>query len=394
MSIKKTIKKLAEKIFQSNWYPNKKILLESVPDMSCQTYPVFQEMLKRGMNDEYKLIWLVTEKNAFKDVKIKNVKFKNYQPKNVFERIDRWYLLLTSRAMLYANRYIGKIFDKQLFIYLKHGTSLKSRLMHCNPDEKNESDYCIALSELFIQYDVLELGGLEENQLIITGYPRNDYLYEKKDFISLVYPDNSYSKVILWMPTFRKFDNSNRIDSHFDFPMEIPCLYSKEDCIKLDDELRERNMLLILKPHPGQKLTSIKKLGLSNFVTLYNEELDSKGIQLYQFIGSTDALITDYSSVYYDYLLTEKMIGLTVDDFEDYKKDTGFVFDNVFDYVIGEHIVDCDSFITFIKNVYTGNDTLKEERKKANELENAYHDNRSSERVCDFIFQELNKRYK
>ena len=383
--MKKTIKKLAEKIFQSNWYPNKKILLESIPDMSCQTYPVFQEMLRR---------WLVTDKNAFKDVKIKNVKFKNYQPKNVFERINRWYLLFTSRAMLYANRYIGKIFDKQLFMYLQHGTSLKSRLKHCREDDNNESDFCICLSPFFVKYDSIESCGIPEEGFVITGYPRNDYLFEDKDYLSVVYPGNSYSKVILWMPTFRKTDNSDRIDSHFDFPMEIPCIYSEEDCRRLDDELRKRNMLLVLKPHPGQKLTSIKKLGLSNFITLYNEELDSKGIQLYQFIGSTDALITDYSSVYYDYLLTGKMIGLTVDDFEEYKKDTGFVFENVFDYVIGEHIVDCDSFITFIDNVYTGKDALKEKREIANELENAYHDNRSSERVCDFILQELNRRYK
>ena len=45
---------MAENIFQSKWYPNKKILLESVPDLSCQTYPVFQYMLNQGLNKEYK----------------------------------------------------------------------------------------------------------------------------------------------------------------------------------------------------------------------------------------------------------------------------------------------------------------------------------------------------
>ena len=197
MSIKSFIRKTAEKVFQSNWYPNKKILLESIPDMSCQTYPVFQEMLKRGLNKEYKLIWLVTDKNDYKDVHIKNVRFMNYSLRNAFERMQRLYTLCTSRAMLYANRYIGKIFDKQLFMYLQHGTSYKSRLLHCREDENNESDYCICLAPFFVKYDSLESGGIPEEGFIITGYPRNDYLFEDVDYVSKLYPDSSYRKVIL-----------------------------------------------------------------------------------------------------------------------------------------------------------------------------------------------------
>ena len=393
MGMKKLIKKFAESIFQSKWYPNKKILLESIPDLSCQTYPVFQEMLKRGINKKYKLIWLVTDKQEFKYVHIKNVKFTNYTPKNVLERIRRDYALCTSRVMLYANRYIGKIFDKQLFMYLQHGTAYKSRLKHCREDENNESDYCICLAPFFVKYDSIESGGIPEEGFIITGYPRNDYLFEKENYITKVYPEKQYDKVILWMPTFRKTDNSDRVDSFFDFPLEIPCLYSENDCIRINEELEKRNVLLILKPHPGQKLTKIKELNLSNFVTLYNEELNEKNVQLYQFIGSTDALITDYSSVYYDYLLTGKPIGLTVDDFEEYSKTTGFVFDEVFEYIIGEHILNCDDFVRFIDNVVSGKDDLLEKRNEMNKLFNYYHDNQSSMRVCDFIFEQLKKRY-
>lgn len=393
MGIKKSIRAIAEKVFQSNWYPNKRILLESIPDMSCQTYPVFQEMLRQGLNKDYKLIWLVTDKRKYKDVHIKNVKFMNYLPKNKLEKIHRLYTLCTSRAMLYSNRYIGKIFDRQLLVYLKHGTCFKSRLMHCKADEINESDYCISLSPFFTRLDVKELGGIPEEGFIVTGYPRNDYLFENCDYVSRLYPEKNYKKVILWMPTFRKADSSDRVDSYFDFPLEIPCLYSVDDCIRLNEALRKENILLILKPHPGQKLKAIKELNLSNFITLYNEELSEKGIQLYQFIGSTDALITDYSSVYYDYLLTGKPIGLTVDDFEEYSKTTGFVFESVFDYIIGEHIINCDDFIKFLMNVSEGKDELKEKRERMNQLFNEHQDAHSSERVCSFIIKQLKSRY-
>ncbi len=394
MALKKIIRKLAESIFQANWYPNKKILLESVPDMSCQTQPVFEHMLKMGLNKKYKLIWLVTDKDKYKDIHIKNVKFINFTPKNRWEKLCRMYRLCTSRAMLYTNRYIGKVFDKQLLVYLIHGTALKSRLMHSRNDAVNECDICISLADFLIPLEASQSDGVEESKFVVTGYPRNDCIFDSEDYTKRIYKNHSYNKVILWMPTFRKADNSDRVDSTFTFPLEIPCLYTVDDCKKLDQVLRDNNILLVLKPHPAQKLDSIKNLGLTNFVLLYNEELDKNNVQLYQFIGSTDALITDYSSIYYDYLLTGNPIGLTVDDFDTYSKDTGFVYENVFDYIIGQHILNVDDFITFIKNIAEEKDVLKEQREQITHKFHKYTDGNSTERVYNVIIDELQKRYK
>lgn len=393
MGVKMLLRKVAEAVFQSRWYPNKKILIESIPDRSCQSEPVFQYMLKEGLNKKYKLIWLVTDKSDYKDVHIKNVKFVNFTPKNKWEKFARMYRLCTARAMLYTNRYIGKIFDKQLLVYLIHGTALKSRLLHCRKDTVNECDVCISLAEFLIPLEAAESDGVSEERFLVTGYPRNDVLFEETDYCKVMYPDKAYDKVILWMPTFRKADHADRVDSTFEMPLEIPCLYTTEDCQKLDAVLRERNVLLILKPHPAQKLSAIKELGLTNIVLLYNDELDVKGIQLYQFIGSTDALVTDYSSIYYDYLLTGHPIGLTVDDFDVYSKETGFVYEDVFDYIIGEHILNVDDFIAFAEHVANGEDPLKEKRKEMTDLFHRYQDDQSTKRVYECIMRELQKRY-
>ncbi len=393
MGLKTVIRKTAEAIFQSRWYPNKKILIESIPDRACQSEPVFQYMLKEGLNKKYKLIWLVNDKSQYKDVHIKNVKFVNFTPKTKWEKITRMYRLCTSRAMLYTNRYIGKMFEKQVLVYLIHGTALKARSTHARKDAINECDICISLAEFLIPLEAAESDGIAEERFAVTGYPRNDVLFEGTDYIKVLYPDMAYDKVILWMPTFRKADNADRVDSTFTMPLEIPCLYTAEDCKKLDAVLRERNVLLILKPHPAQKLSAIKGLGLTNIVLLYNDELEAKGVQLYQFIGSTDALITDYSSIYYDYLLTGNPIGLTVDDFEVYSQETGFVYDNVFDYIIGEHILNVEDFISFAQHVANGEDPLKEKRTEITALFHRYQDDQSTKRVYDCVMHELHNRY-
>ncbi len=392
VDMKKLIRKMAEKIFQSSWYPNKKILLESVPDMSCQTYPVFQHMLKEHLNDEYKLIWLVNDKSEFKDVHIKNVQFVNYATKSKWECFKRLYLIWTSRVILYAKRYIGKISPNQLYVYLMHGACIKSKLKHEHENAVNESDACITLSPFLLEYDIVEEHIPREN-FIITGYPRNDFLFLEEDYTKKVFPNTSYDKLILWMPTFRK-TSDGRVDSQFDMPLGIPCLYSEEDCIKVNEALEKQNILLVLKPHPGQDVSLIKSIDLSNFVIIYDKDLKEKGVQLYQFVGSTDALITDYSSIYYDYLLTQKKIGITTDDFDAYSEDTGFVFENVFDILVGKYMNNSDEFVEFIQYVASDEDDLVEERNRVSRLVHAHHDNKSTERVYNYIIDELHRRYK
>lgn len=383
------------KIFQANWYPNKKILLESVPDLSCQSYPVFEYLLEHGFNREYKLIWFVYDKKQFKDMHIKNVSFQNFEPKNIFEKIQRFYTLCTARAILYDHRYIGKIFEKQLLIFLRHGTFIKSRLLHAKEDEVNESDLFVNTGVFFDEIDSNQLRIPKENA-IHTGFPNDDYLFETKDYAKIMFPEEDYDKIILWMPTFRqhkaKTENGQRIDSKFDFPLGLPCLYSKEDCEEVNRILKENRILLVLKPHPAQDLSFIKDFDLENFKVLYDKDVEAKGIQLYQFLGSTDAMITDYSSVYYDYLLTEKSIGLTIDDYEEYAETTGFAVD-YFKMIIGHYMKSKDEMVEFVLSVAKGEDPLKEKRKEITKIVYDYPDNRSTERVVNEMMKHLKERY-
>ena len=96
-------------------------------------------------------------------------------------------------------------------------------------------------------------------------------------------------------------------------------------------------------------------------------------------------MITDYSGIYYDYLLTDKIIGFTTDDFEKYKEEKGFVFENPKEYMAGENIENIKDLYTFIDNVITNNDIYKKKRNKMKTLFNKYADDKSSERLAKFL---------
>ena len=58
----------------------------------------------------------------------------------------------------------------------------------------------------------------------------------------------------------------------------------------------------------------------------------------------------------------------------------------------GEKIYTSDDFETFIENVATGKDVLRDARRKSNEMSNFYQDGNSSKRVVEFIFEIITKR--
>jgi CDP-glycerol glycerophosphotransferase (TagB/SpsB family) len=114
-----------------------------------------------------------------------------------------------------------------------------------------------------------------------------------------------------------------------------------------------------------------------------NELLRKGGINLYQLIAETDALITDYSSVAFDYLLLDRPIGYTLDDFDEYTP--GFVVENPLDYMPGKKIWSTEDFLEFMSDMANGNDIFADQREKLRNYIHTYQDNRNSARLLDIL---------
>lgn len=142
-----------------------------------------------------------------------------------------------------------------------------------------------------------------ESKVAITGYPRNDLFFRKTAAAAQVtqsLPEafaqalEQNKRILLYLPTFRDSGKP-----YFNF-----------DWARLNALLAEHDAILFYKFHPVDR---------SKFDEHYPNiaELPS-AIDVYQILGDTDALISDYSSIIFDYLLLNKPIIYYIPDLDDF----------------------------------------------------------------------------
>lgn len=341
------------------------IVFESNADYSDNSRAFYEYLIKNNYNEKYKIYWFVNDKNKFENRKCKNVEFltmwKNSKKKTIFQWIKYFQIVKNAKFLISSNRQLHKLNDKTISININHGTPLKKvKDLKVVPTDIDlvlvGSDFCIDMMS-----DQLNL---PKEKFICVGNPRNDIIFKNTKTKEKVKEFSEFNKIIVWLPTFRKAEESSRNDSSVNFPLGLPIIYSEEGLLKLNEYLKKNNVLILFKLHPHQDTNLFKASSLSNIKILTDSYLIEKDIELTELFKISDALITDYSGVYYDYLLLDNIIGFTVDDFEEYKKKKGFVFDNIEDYMAGEKIKNIEDLYMFIDNVIKSNDLYKKERKK------------------------------
>ena len=359
------------------------ILMESNPDFADNTKALFDTFIENNVNKKYKIIWFVRDKKEFKNIKIKNVKFAEVYGSTFIRRTRKKYYEHTAKIIIDCNKYIKKTRKSQFRFHLGHGMPLKDASTYCK--EAGEFDFILQEAKYFTD-KMCKAFDIEENKLITLGYCRNDDLlkYENKDIIKIEEWKNK--KIIVWLPTYRKHQNkASNIDTGVNYPYGIPCLEEKKQFESINELMRKHNILLLIKLHPAQDKSKLSKFNLSNLKFITDDLLMQNNLTLYQLLAKSSALITDYSSVYYDYLITKKPIGLAIDDLENYMEKFGIVYENYYDAIKGEYIYDYKDLEKFIINIGTDNDEKLEERICVMNKYHDYKDDKSSLRVYEFL---------
>lgn len=370
--------------------PKKKnqVLFFSTTNLYDNSEALFNYFMKNNYNSKYNFVLAVRNPKAYDKFNFENVKFVS-----VFMAIP---YILRSKYIFYHNEMLAIMPSKsQISVDFWHATTFKKINKMIDPDYKYDIfTYITATSEMYRPI-FAESFGCELERVIVNGHPRNDYLFDDvNELEKLNIIKSNYKKLVMWMPTYRFSYNEVQRDTDWEFLTEagLPIFKTEEDVIQLNDYLKSNNVLLLIKLHPAQNTEIFKYIDRSNIVFLTNTQLDDLGIHFYSLLKDTDALITDYSSVFFDYLLIDKPIAFTVDDLDSYAQNRGFVFENPRDYMPGEFIETPSEFYKFVYNCVNDIDEFSKKRAEINELVNFYKDNGNCKRIADFVGLNLDEK--
>lgn len=328
----------------------------------------YDYLIEQKYNEDYKIVVSINDVKEYIDNAPGNVTF-------VGNRQGIKYFMKAKYAFYCFGKYPIKPSKKQTVVNLWHGTPLKKLGNLEKGLEKIDYNFfsmVVASSPLYKPI-MAKIFGCDESQVIITGNPRNDELFiENRKVDKMIRGDAQ--KVILWLPTYREYDEEYVVSVLKKSQLELLNERLKKDCCKM-----------IIKLHPLQTV-SVKEENYSNIEFASQKDLNKKGISVYALLRSADALITDYSSVYFDYMLLNRPIAFTVDDIEEYGKKRGFVFDNPYEYMPGMKLSTYEHLEQYVTDVINGNDPFAPEREKVNMIINSYNDGNSSRRVEEKVF--------
>lgn len=365
------------------------VVFESFPDYSGSPKMICLELEKRGFRSKHRFVWAIdkSQKYVYRDYDC--VPF--WGKLNFFERLKKNLIAWNAILIVDSNRPVMKQNKKTFRLYTRHGGTLKK----CPRYTKSlgKMDFMLSMSPNLADIELNEYSVSCRQQIVELGCPSNDEIFENKDlhfFWEKMLPGrdmSAYKKIIGWYPTFRQRRYNCGDDVPVNFSFGVPIVKNEDDMLILDSFLCEQNILLAIKIHHAQK-TNYEIKSLSNVVFVEQELEDMLGVTNANLLQNFDALITDYSSIYHEYILLDRPVAISIDDFEEYSKNVGFCFD-FFEYIKGFYLKNLDDLKQFIFEVSKDVDSRKMERHSAVLKLHKYVDNCSTQRVVDFLCEKV-----
>ena len=358
-----------KRIVNKNSVNQKKIVFSSYPSFSDNARVLYDYYLEH--NPEHEFVWLMGLDAEKPEGDWKNTRFvrseSEYHKGLTLSAIKE---ISTAGIIYYTHTSPFKNFSErkgQLTVNLWHGCGYKD--IHIErksvSDRTTQFDYALVPGKLFIDTKS-RFWNCGKDQILTIGYPRYDLLKrpdDKAEKLAETFRPHG-EKLVMWMPTFRKTVNGNFPEENIDYDFDLPLLKNSDEMISLNKAAADNNIMLLIKRHPKQLEYSCEKMSFSNIRFLSNSTFVKAGVQLYSFLRYTDAVVSDYSSIAVDYLLLDKPMAFSLDDYEKYKDSRGFVFDDPLEYMPGHYLYTFDDFAAFLSDIAGGKDTFKPERER------------------------------
>ena len=337
------------------------------------------EYLINNYNGEYDCIWIMNNKNMKIPGKPKTA--KRYS-------LKYFYYIATCKYGVMSGRQSLKIKKRPEQIYLEtwHGTPLKKLGLDLeniqSPDPKikkiyidnaSEWDYLVSPNDYTSR--ILRSAFGYDGEIIEEGYPRNDILYnEDAELVNKIKDDLNLpkdKKIILYAPTWR--DDQYYEGGKYKLDLEL-------DLEKLKEELSDEYVILIRTHY-----FIVDKLDLTPYKGFAYDA--SKYGDIAELYLISDILITDYSSVFFDFANLKRPMLFFTYDLDKYENILRGFYIDMENTVPGPLLFTTEEVIDSIKNI---DDVNEEYMEKYEEFYNTFcykDDGKASKRVIERVFK-------
>lgn len=370
---------LYHKVFLRMKVKENLIVYESFFGKSYSDSPRYiYEYMAQHFPKEYKHVWVLKQKRK---LPYGGVRVKRHSLKFLYYMARAGYFVFNGRQPLYIQKREGTV-----FLETWHGTPLKKLVFDMNEvtmanplykadvyRQSRDWDYLVAPNRF--SADIFARCFLFENTMLDTGYPRNDILHDgqgagKTEEIKSELGVPQDRKVILYAPTWR--DNEFHKSGGWKFSLEL-------DLEKMRQAFSEEYVVL-LRTHyfvvDGLDLTSFD--GFAYDVSRYDDIA-----RLYLI---SDILITDYSSVFFDYANLKRPMLFFAYDLEKYRDVLRGFYIDIEKELPGPIVFTTEEIIEKIRNLP---DVIKQYQKKYDVFYEKYcgwEDGHSTEKVVQAVF--------
>ena len=215
---------------------------------------------------------------------------------------------------------------------------------------------------------------LDPRKSFLCGQPRNDVLLApatgRQRLGEFFGRAQQFDKIVLYCPTFRRFA-ATRLFPFDDF-----------DGGRLDEFLTACNAAILIRTHIDENCGP--EAFCSDRVFDFGFDLCP---DVNDILGDVDVLVTDYSSIFLDFLLTDRPIVFLPYDLAEYKRRRGLMFDDYNSWTPGAKAGSFDEFLAALGDAFRRSQQYSPARRAINALMNKHQDGRSCERIVEMIIK-------
>lgn len=266
-------------------------------------------------------------------------------------------------------------------VNLWHGGGIKGNLMvQDNGEPSIRSDYLVAGTRVIGEI----LAGQSRvpfDRLLLFGNPRvAQFSRTDRGRLARLGLDPQ-ARFVVWMPTYRKNRGLGLTTGWSDVNEGAADLnVAISEGVRI---LQEKGVTVVVKPHPQDA----ESRAVEGALVVSNVELADAGVQLYQLLGMSSGLLTDYSSVWIDYLGLDRPIGFVVPDVDEYSGTRGFDPPDALNWLPGPKLVSRADFAGFARDVIDGGTATRGRRREVAEHWGHVYFEDAPDRILDELSQ-------